>query len=170
MTHSGIFCFFDNFSRTSVKILVHFGVYNPDFVCQHARRGLFFSKKNHFWRKSDIYLLKKLKNIFFVWKIVIFFHLPGSLSITQYMGVSILLGTHNYPHLIRVGSAQNAILLYIVWPSRERSSRDLGGGKGGSGWILCDIPTGIQRVRCMAFCIGNGHTREKRPEIRARTT
>ena len=30
----------------------------------------------------------------------------------------------------------------IVWPSKERSSRRLEGGKGGSGWILCDNPIG----------------------------
>ena len=59
MTHSGNFCFFVNFSRKSVKILVHSGIYNPAFVCQHARRGLFFQKK-HFGQKSYIYLLKKL--------------------------------------------------------------------------------------------------------------
>ena len=46
----------------------------------------------------------------------------------SHKGVSILLGTHNYPHLIRVGSAQNAILLLF--------------GKGGSWRLLCDNPIG----------------------------
>ena len=45
MTHSGNFCFFVNFSKKMIEILINFGVYNPVFVCQHARRGLFFSKK-----------------------------------------------------------------------------------------------------------------------------
>ena len=37
----------------------------------------------------------------------------GDITILLNMGVSILLGTHNYPHLIRVVSDQSANLLLV---------------------------------------------------------
>ena len=62
------------------------------------------------------------------------------------MGVSILLGTHKYPHLIRVGSTQ----LYLVNREKsqtKRSQRGLGGG------TLCHQKI---RVQNYDFPIGRG--------------
>ena len=47
MTHSGNFLSFIICSRKSAKMLVHFGIYNPVFVCQHAR-SFFCLEKTQF--------------------------------------------------------------------------------------------------------------------------
>ena len=46
---------------------------------------------------------------------------------------------------------------------RSGARADSGGGKAGSGWILCDNPMGKDDTGGSAarkFCIGNGHIRE----------
>ena len=68
MTHSDTFCFFVNFSKKMVEISVHFGVYNPVFVCQHARRGLFFQKKVTFDQQVTYIFSKNSKNLIFCLK------------------------------------------------------------------------------------------------------
>ena len=58
-----------------------------------------------------------------------------------HLGVSILLGTHRYPHLIRCWLRRDWEFA-IGLPEMKWSPLRIRGVQGGSGRVVCDIPIG----------------------------